>query len=38
MFVEQLRAAVRACPMTGLDALAKEVWRAFGAAISRLTG
>ena len=30
MFVEQCRRAVKASPLSGLDALAKEVWRAFG--------
>ena len=31
MFVEECRRAVMASPQSGLDALAKEVWRAFGA-------
>jgi hypothetical protein len=31
MFVEECRRAVKASPRSGLDALAKEVWRAFGA-------
>jgi hypothetical protein len=31
MFVEECRRAVMASPRAGLDALAKEVWRAFGA-------
>ena len=31
MFVEECRRAVMAAPRSGLDALAKEVWRAFGA-------
>ena len=30
MFVEECRRAVMASPLSGLDALAKEVWRAFG--------
>ena len=30
MFVEECRRAVMASPRSGLDALAKEVWRAFG--------
>ena len=31
MFVEECRRAVKASPLSGLDALAKEVWRAYGA-------
>ena len=31
MFVEECRRAITAAPRSGLDALAKEVWRAFGA-------
>ena len=31
MFVEECRRAIMAAPRSGLDALAKEVWRAFGA-------
>ena len=31
MFIEECRRAVKASPRSGLDALAKEVWRAFGA-------
>ena len=31
MFVEECRRAVRSSPLSGLDALAKEVWRAYGA-------
>lgn len=31
MFVEECRRAVKVSPRSGLDALAKEVWRAFGA-------
>ena len=30
MFVEEIRRAVEVSPRAGLDALAKEVWRAFG--------
>ena len=31
MFIEECRRAITATPRSGLDALAKEVWRAFGA-------
>ncbi len=31
MFVEECRRAARSSPLTGLDALAKQVWAAFGA-------
>lgn len=31
MFVEECRRAITATPRSGLDALAKDVWRAFGA-------
>ena len=31
MFIEECRRAITAAPRSGLDALAKEVWRAFGA-------
>ena len=31
MFVEECRRAITAAPRSGLDALAKEVWRAYGA-------
>ena len=30
MFIEECRRAVRSSPLTGLDALSKEVWRAYG--------